>query len=284
MITLSNGHQMDFLVSSGALAYSGYGWPWDWPLVWSGVIKPEEFTIDTKSFTRYYREGNYRWYRPWSVLRPLAGGCWVNSFGLSNPGLAWGLRKFNPYPWEDLNIILSIFPTSPEECSEMCQMAEGAKIVGIEVDVSCPNVDSTRGVVSICRAAKESTSIPLIAKFGYQHPTWLIREVAPYFQALHLINAVLWATVFPHKKSPLARYGGGGVSGPIIQPFCEDKLKELAGVGVPIIAGGGIDSIEVVKRYAELGASAFSFGTLFLNRPWEPNRIARKWRQNSLSL
>jgi dihydroorotate dehydrogenase len=44
----------------------------------------------------------------------------------------------------------------------------------------------------------------------------------------------------------------------------------------PIISGGGIDSYEEVVLRKCLGAKAFSFGTLFLQKPWLPNRIIKR--------
>lgn len=32
MIELSNGHRFEFVAASGALAFDGRGWPWEWPL------------------------------------------------------------------------------------------------------------------------------------------------------------------------------------------------------------------------------------------------------------
>lgn len=87
MIKLSNGRKLEFLVSSGALGYDGKGWPWEWPLRWAGLLRPEEFTAVTKTLTLEPRKGNLRWYKPWDVLRPLGNGNWVNAIGLTNPGL-----------------------------------------------------------------------------------------------------------------------------------------------------------------------------------------------------
>jgi hypothetical protein len=46
------------MVASGALAFDGKGWPWERPLVWLGLIKPELFTVVIKSLTRNPRRGN----------------------------------------------------------------------------------------------------------------------------------------------------------------------------------------------------------------------------------
>ncbi len=92
MIALSNDHVFTYMVASGALAFDGKGWPWERPLVWSGLIKPELFTVVIKSLTRNPRPGNLRWWKPWTCVRLIPGGA-VNKVGLTNPGIEWWCRE-----------------------------------------------------------------------------------------------------------------------------------------------------------------------------------------------
>jgi dihydroorotate dehydrogenase len=52
---------------------------------------------------------------------------------------------------------------------------------------------------------------------------------------------------------------------------------------LPIIAGGGIYTLQDLDELWALGARAFSIGTLFLRAPWQPNRLvrARRTRQGA---
>ena len=95
MITLANGHKFKYMVASGALAFDGKGWPWERPLVWLGLIKPELFTVVIKSLTRNPRPGNLRWWKPWTCVRLIPGGS-VNKVGLTNPGIEWWCKKVGP--------------------------------------------------------------------------------------------------------------------------------------------------------------------------------------------
>ena len=61
MIRLSNGREFEYMAASGALAYDGRGWWWEWPLRWCGLLDPSLFTIVTKTLTRHPRRGNLRW-------------------------------------------------------------------------------------------------------------------------------------------------------------------------------------------------------------------------------
>lgn len=146
----------------------------------------------------------------------------------------------------------------------------------IEINASCPNVNVKQDIIQICKTARYATCHPLILKISYLHPVQIAQEASEYLNAVHAINSVPWGLIFPNKKSPLAKYDGGGVSGPIIAPFAREKVRELAEkTNLPIIAGGGISSWKDIQIFQELGASAFSIGSLFLGRPWLPNKIIK---------
>src|SRR5580658_6822350 len=95
MIPLSNGHRLDYLAASGALAYDGQGWPWEWPLRWAGLIDPRLFTVVTKTLTFQRRRGNLRWHKPWECVALIPGGA-VNKVGLTNPGFRWWCSHVGP--------------------------------------------------------------------------------------------------------------------------------------------------------------------------------------------
>jgi len=85
--------------------------------------------------------------------------------------------------------------------------------------------------------------------------------------------------VFGERPSPLARLGGGGVSGEPIRPFVREAVQQLRmHTRLPIIAGGGIYTLQDMDELWALGARAFSIGTLFLRAPLQPNRLVRAWR------
>ncbi len=69
MITLSNGHKLEYVVASGALGFDGKGWFWERPLVWLGLMRPDLFTIGIRTLTyhpRMYPTSNLSWVRPWT--------------------------------------------------------------------------------------------------------------------------------------------------------------------------------------------------------------------------
>jgi len=91
------------------------------------------------------------------------------------------------------------------------------------------------------------------------------------------INSVPWKVVFGNKPSPLAKYGGGGVSGKIAQPFTWKMVLELArGTSIPVI-GASIWEYEDILRLKSLGASAYHLGAIFLPYPWRPSAYVKCW-------
>jgi dihydroorotate dehydrogenase (NAD+) catalytic subunit len=285
LIRLSNGAELEVLVASGALAFDGRGWIWEWPLRWLGLLDPREFAVVVKTLTRHPRRGNLRWYRPWGCVRLIPGGV-VNAVGLTNPGIEWWIRRCYPTMQKmGLVTIASIYAEAPGEAAEMAKMLAPLCLAAVELNASCPNTEddlltNVQAVVETARQASENCPHPLIIKLSYsQDYVSIAQQLEGVVEAVHAINTVPWRVVFPGKKSPLEHLGGGGVSGPVILPYAIEAVSKLSrAVSTPIIAGGGIQSVEDMRRLQEAGASAFSIGSLFLTRPWRPTALAREWK------
>lgn len=288
MITLSNGERVEFLTGSGALGFDGRGWWWEYPLRWIGVLNPHDFAIVVKTLTLRPRRGNLRWYAPWRCVRLIPGGT-VNAVGLTNPGVDWWIRACYPRMRRmGLQIVVSVYPESVAEAQTFADKLRPLQLTAIELNASCPNVahceaDAVPHVHSIACALRASGH-PLIVKVGYDQPYVAIAQaVEGVADAIHAINAVPWRMVYPDRPSPLARLGGGGVSGEPIRPFVREAVRRLKeATQLPIIAGGGIYTLQDLQELWALGARAFSIGTLFLRAPWMPNRLVRAWRQLNL--
>src|SRR3990167_1366239 len=137
---------MDYVTASGAMGFDGKGWFWERPLVWLGLIKPELFTIVLKTLTRQPRQGNLNWWKPWtwlpwspwSCIRFIKGDGVVNKVGLTNPGIERWCQKIGPHlNYGKYQFIASIYGNE-EELVEMAQMLNRFRLVGLEVNYSCP--------------------------------------------------------------------------------------------------------------------------------------------------
>ncbi len=286
MIILSNGHKLEYVVASGALAFDGKGWPWERPLVWAGLIKPELFTVVIKTLTRENRPGNLNWWKPWESLRLIKGGA-VNKIGLTNPGIDWWCSKVGPkLDYKRYAIAGSIFG-SKAELVEMSELLNRFDLVALEVNVSCPNSgDSLRDTEAMIESVKAVGSVsrhPIIVKVLVdQDYLTIARELVGVAEAISL-NSVPWRTAFPNgEQTPLrtleARVGGGGggVSGKPAQKYNWLAVKHLARQGALPVIAPSIMGLRDMERVREIGAKAVSFGAIHLRTPWQPTALVKK--------
>ncbi len=295
MITLSNGHILEYVAASGALGFFGEGWPQEKPLIWSGRLNPALFTVFAKTVTRRARRGNLRWYWPCRCIRLLKRGV-VNSVGLTNPGFFWWLRKFEKGRGSIVPLIPSIFLDSKNTLGQLSLMAEFLERLthssettssirppkGLELNLSCPNTEdgilsNTEMVIKSCQAVKASApSLTLILKISVVHDIdGILPSIKGTVEAIS-INSVPWDLVFPNQESPLAHLGGGGVSGGEAQAHTWDLVKRLVKkTDIPVI-GPSVWDYEDIEILRDIGASAISFGSIFLRYPWRPAEYVRK--------
>ena len=291
MIVFSNGHAFAYMVASGALAFDGKGWPWEKPLVWLGLIKPELFTVVIKTLTLKPRVGNLQWWKPWSSVRLIPGGS-VNKVGLTNPGIKWWCSKIGPtIDYRKYKIVGSIFGND-KELAEMAILLNTFDLVALEVNVSCPNTEHTitqsEIVINSVKAVKDVCRHPIIVKLSVdQDYLGIAHGLAGIVEAISL-NSVPWTTIFTNEeRTPLWKLeqkvngGGGGVSGKPAQKHNWAAVQALAEQNCIPVIGPSIMEFEDMDRVRRLGAQALSFGAIHLRTPWKPTSFIE--RENSLN-
>lgn len=281
MITLSNQHSFDYMVASGALAYDGRGWPWEWPLRWLGLIDPRRFTTVTKTLTLQPRVGNLRWSHPWSCVRLLPQGV-LNAIGLTNPGFQWWLQTVAPrIAQRGYDMVCSITHDDPATLAEMARALNAVPLRAIEINASCPNTDrellsNAEKVVELVRAVKAVTRHPIILKLSVVHAYADIAQACVGLVEALAINSVPWSTAFPEQRSPLQHLGGGGVSGKLAQPWTWKMVKELSQASAIPVIGPSVWEFSDIAALRSLGAKAVSFGSIFMRYPWRPTAFVKK--------
>lgn len=297
-IKLSNGRTLKYVVASGALGFDGKGYFWERPLVKLGLMRPELFTVVTKSLTLYPRVGNLQWWKPWECIRLIPGGS-VNKVGLTNGGIAWWCDEVAPYVDSKKYAIIGSIYGNEQELVAMARVFNSYGIVALEVNKSCPNdiepMNETDAVIKSVKAVKHASRHPVIVKVSAaQNYLSIALGLKGVAEAVSL-NSVPWEMAFPGKRSPLWRLqkevggGGGGVSGKPAQLFNYKAVRELAGQGVLPVIGPDVMSLSDLYYVRLLGASAVSFGAIhlpsypFLMQPWtlftnpcKPTRIVRR--------
>ena len=277
MIKLSNGHKLEYLAASGALGYDGKGYWWEqFPKI-INLFDVSLFTPITKTLTYKPRKGNFRWYKPTETIKFIDGGI-INAMGLGNPGFNWWYSKYRN---DGNKQIVSIYSEDTLDLVSMILILNNSNAIGIEINESCPNacISSEKKIIEDCNIARKISDKPIILKLSVLHAS--NKNLKDFLEKIDVdaisINSVPWNIVFPDKKSPFEKFGGGAVSGKIIQPYTWNFIKELKEVtDIPII-GCSVWEYEDIQKLYDLGASAISFGGIFLRYPWKPTKFIRKY-------
>jgi len=278
VITLSNGTEIDFVASGGALGYDGNGLCWQKPFELIGLHDPGLFTIVLKTITLHPKCGNWEFGNPHHCIRLIKDGM-VNAIGLTNPGIVFWKKYIVPRMNFSLKLIPSIYG-EPHDIAEMCRKFNGLDFKAIEINASCPNVDkgivgNNEKILESCRKAKNKSRHPIILKVSVLHDIYKVIKLTEDIVEAYSINSVPWSYVFPEHESPLRELGGGGVSGKAAQKINWDLAKKIISLtDRPVVVP--IWNFDDVYKAEEFGAKAFSFCTRFLLQPWAPTAIVRK--------
>ncbi|MGC2174159.1 MAG: dihydroorotate dehydrogenase [Acidimicrobiales bacterium] len=217
----------------------------------------------------------------------------VNAVGLSGPGVtAWREQYLPVLERRGATVVGSIWGRTVEEFAEAAEAMHGASIVALEVNASCPNLESRRemfahspqataDVVAAARAA----GVPLWAKLSPNTPA-LVEVASAALEAgaetLVLVNTLLGLVVDIEARRPTLANVGGGVSGPGILPVslravyeCREAFPDAGIVGV-----GGVSSGEDAVALLMAGANAVEVGTATFadpRAPWIVQRELCEW-------
>jgi len=200
----------------------------------------------------------------------------LNAIGLQNAGVEEFLaREASWIATAGVPVLVSVAGTSVEEYSRVTVMVRDIPgVVGIEANISCPNVDR-RGEVFACfpdqaaevvGAMSRLTRLPVFAKLTADVTN--IVEVAEACvragaHGLSLINTVLGMAIDTDTFRPKLGAVTGGLSGPAIRPIAVRCVYQVATAlpGVPIMGIGGVASADDAVQLMLAGAWAIQVGT-----------------------
>ena len=217
----------------------------------------------------------------------------LNSIGLQGPGIDQFLE--DDIPWllnRNARIVVSISGETVEEYASIARRLRSVNgLFGIEVNISCPNVEN-RGLVFACdpvasRSVVESVrrnmggDYPLLVKLSpdVTDIVSIAKEVVSAgADGLALINTVLGMAIDIDKMRPKLAGLTGGLSGPAIRPIAVRAIYQVhkALPNIPILGMGGVTSGRDALELVLAGASGISVGTATFGNPNAAMQIKNK--------
>jgi dihydroorotate dehydrogenase (NAD+) catalytic subunit len=237
--------------------------------------------ICSKGTTLHPRIGN----PPPRVTETPAG--MLNSIGLQNPGVEAVLEKYGDRwaSW-DVPVIVNVAGESVDDYVAVARQLDGHPgVAGIELNISCPNVGAgglqfaldAGAAGEVTAAVRRATELPLMVKLSPAATD--VRGIAKAIadggaDAISAVNTLPGMALDRHRRRPLLGNVYGGLSGPALKPVALRVVFEVAQVvKLPIVAIGGIGSLDDVLDFLYAGADAVQVGTAVFADPVLPLRL-----------
>ena len=206
------------------------------------------------------------------------GDHFVAHTGLPNPGVQRVLRHYRQM-WERLRIpvIVHLIATTPAETAKAAERLSGIpNVVGIELGL-VDNITPQRAL-NLLDAARADGDLPVIVRVPFTSVDALAPLLANHgADALTLTappRAVLPVLDAP-EDSEVRRYLRGRLYGTALFPLLLNVLARWCSkLPVPVIACGGIASLQDAVACLELGATALQVDALLWRDPVILQRIA----------
>jgi dihydroorotate dehydrogenase (NAD+) catalytic subunit len=274
-VDLLPGHKRGLLLSNPVMTASGtFG---------NGLEYARMFDIQrlgaivSKAITLKPRRGNIQ-----PRIAEAAAGM-INSIGLQNIGVEAIIRDVAPI-WATWRtpVIANIAGETVADYADLTRRLDGAPgISGIEVNISCPNVESGLdfgvdpvAAAQVAHAVRRQTDLPLIVKLtpNVSDIVSMAQAVADSgADAVTLINTFPAMRIDVRSRRPALGWGSGGLSGPALKPIALRMVYQVArALDVPVIGCGGVASGEDAVEFLMAGASAVQVGTATFLNPRAP--------------
>lgn len=242
--------------------------------------------VVTKSIMLRPRSG-----RPTPRMAETPSGM-LNSIGLQGPGIDSFLT--HDLPWlkaHGARTVVSIAGGHTDEYVALAKRLYTHEVDLIEVNISCPNVES-RGQVFACDPLAASRVISAVRRAAHPN-TPVFAKLSPDVtdigqiaravaeagaDGISLINTLLGMVIDPDTMRPALGGITGGLSGPAIRPVAVRCVWQVhqAVPQLPLLGMGGIRTGLDALQFILAGASAVSVGTTVFNDPTAPIRIGQE--------
>lgn len=209
----------------------------------------------------------------------------LNSIGLDNEGL----DRFREFLWPRLlrvgcPVVVSVAGKSDGEFVELARaIGDLPGVAALELNLSCPNVaggidfaTDPRRCADVVSGVRKVFSGPIFAKLtpNVTDVVAVARAAeAAGATAITAVNTLLGMAVDWRKRRSRLGQLFGGLSGPAIKPVALRIVYQLTkAISIPVVAAGGITTIDDAMEFFLVGATAIQVGTASFYRPtaaWE---------------
>lgn len=242
-------------------------------------------SISLKGSTLNARYGN-----PLPRIAECCGGL-INAIGLQNPGIDKVISEELPLlskVYQD-KVIINIGGHSVDEylqCVEKCNGITG--ILGIELNISCPNVEGG----GLAFGTDANTIEHLVSNVKKISDQRIIVKLSPNVtdicklakaaenggaDALSLINTLVGMRINIKTGKPIISVKKGGYSGSGVFPVALRMVYDVSSsVKIPVIGMGGIMNANDVIEMMMAGATAVMVGTATLKNPYACKNIVEE--------
>lgn len=243
-------------------------------------------------------------------------GLTLNAVGLSGPGAITLLARYGWQQRTDPFWIsyMPVEETAVERLRAFSSFADllcserFCAPVGLQVNLSCPNqqavseedvLDEACALVEQAAQLRQHRQVPVMLKLSVTTTPQQAKVLADHegVDALCISNTVpfgalperidwndlfgipAWRNPLPEDSPLFARVGAaGGLSGPPLFPLVVDWVMQARACGINkhINAGGGVFSVDNVRKLKEAGADSVAIGTVAMHRPWRLRSILRE--------
>lgn len=267
-VELAPGHKQGLLLRNPVMTASGtYGYGTEYARV---VDIQRLGAIICKGTTLHPRQGN-----PQPRLAETPSGL-LNSIGLQNVGVEAVVREKAPIwaTWQ-VPVLVNIAGESVDEFARLAERLDGVPgVAGIEVNISCPNVDGgyeafgayPETAAAVTEAVLGATDLPVMVKLSPNAAdvpavARAVEEAGAH--AISLINTIVGMVIDIKRRRPYFARTTAGLSGPAIKPIALRMVYEVAQVTrVPLVGIGGITGPEDALEFLMAGATAVQVGTV----------------------
>lgn len=207
----------------------------------------------------------------------------LNSIGLQNPGVDVVIDQH--INWLDeigAKTIVNLAGSDKQSYVNVAKQLESRakhKIIGIELNVSCPNVkqggiqfgSDPDVLTDLINSITAVTEIPVFVKLSPNVTN--IKAMAEAVDktdayGISMINTLVGMAIDYRTGKPIIANKIAGYSGPAIKPVALKQIYEVRQVtSKPIIGMGGIESATDIIEFLSVGSDAVAIGTANFNNP-----------------